>query len=445
MEATSTTPGVPQPNTIMSFELPLPLLDAACNGSLVLFAGAGISTENRLAYPVSFYDEIRSEIRLKEELPFKEVMDRYCAQPNGRARLLNTVRRRFDRVKLWPEIGYASSRFHQAMATIPQLEDIITTNWDDFFEFQCNAVPFVTGEDFVFWNTAGRKVFKIHGSINNLGSLVATSDDYERCYVQLRGGLMGCSLRMMLATRPILFVGYSLRDAEFVRLYEVLIKEMGGMNPRPYILCINEESATRFSGMGMAPIMTDATYFIETLEQQMVRRGVLLDESRFDGVQRKCDEILHEHAKLPEIDHRLAPAVLYTAMFQDGFHNALRHVFASRSTGFFYDPRRVASLMQRVNESLNEMESLGRYEDVAYLKGQLDAFLYVVISDEDRMHCPHYFVFGVEDAILTCDAFIEDAERLERRHPKAYERAVRIISDNGGDHLSLHHPPHLYC
>ena len=35
------------------FELPLPLLDAACNGSLILFAGAGISTENRLAYPVA--------------------------------------------------------------------------------------------------------------------------------------------------------------------------------------------------------------------------------------------------------------------------------------------------------------------------------------------------------------------------------------------------------
>lgn len=40
----------------LAFELPVPLLDAACNGSLVLFAGAGISTENRLAYPVSFHD-----------------------------------------------------------------------------------------------------------------------------------------------------------------------------------------------------------------------------------------------------------------------------------------------------------------------------------------------------------------------------------------------------
>ena len=77
-------------------------------------------------------------------------MDRYCDRPNGRALLLNAIRLRFERAKLWSEIGYAASRFHQAMATIPQREDIITTNWDDFFELQCNAVPFVTGEDFVF-------------------------------------------------------------------------------------------------------------------------------------------------------------------------------------------------------------------------------------------------------------------------------------------------------
>jgi hypothetical protein len=429
------------------FELPLPLLDAACNGSLVVFAGAGISTENRLAYPVSFYDEIRSELRLKDELPFKVVMDRYCDRPNGRALLLNAIRNRFDRAKVWPEIGYGATRFHQAMATIPQLQDIVTTNWDDFFEEACNAVPFVTGEDFVFWNTAGRKVFKIHGSINSLGSLVATSSDYVRCYDQLRGGLIGSSLRMMLATRPVFFVGYSLKDAEFVRLYELLVKEMGGMNPHPYILCITDESATRFREMGMTPIVTDATYFIESLKTQMVARGVLLDESRFEGVQAKRDEILQEHATLSEIDSQLAPAVFYTGMFQDGFHNALRHVLASRPTGFFFDPSRVHNLVHHVNESLKEMESLGRYEDMVYLHGQLDGFIFVVASDEDRKHSPNYFVCGTEDryAILTRNAFVEDARRAAKLHPKAYERAVKILETQGGKDLAIHHTPHLYC
>ena len=149
---------------------------------------------------------------------------------------------------------------------------------------------------------------------------------------------------------------------------------------------------------------------------------------------------------LSEIDSQLAPAVFYTAMFRDGFHNALRHVLASRSTGFFYNPALVANLMHKVNEFVNEMESLGRYEDVAYLKGQLDTFFFVVADDEARKHRPHYFVFGVEDAILARDAFLfVDAGRMPILHRKAYERAVKIIADRGGKYLLIHHAPHLYC
>ena len=274
-----------------TFQLPLPLLDAACSGTLVLFAGAGVSTENKLAFPVSFYDEIRSTLGMKEAPAFKEVMDEFCKQPNGRALLLNAIRSRFERARLWPEIFQASTRFHDVVATIPQLENIITTNWDDFFELICNAVPFVTGEDFIFWNTAGRKVFKIHGSVNSYGSIVATSADYKRSYKDLQTGLVGSNLRMLLATRTVLFVGYSLRDAEFVRVYDLLTKEMGGMIPHAYIIAFTEDSAARFREMGMTPIVTDATYFMENLRKHMVERGLLLDENRFDGVRAKGAEI----------------------------------------------------------------------------------------------------------------------------------------------------------
>jgi hypothetical protein len=428
------------------FQLPLSLLDAVCNHKLVLFAGAGISTENQLAFPVSLYDEVRSELKINQPLSFKEVMEKYCNHPNGRAALLEKIRLRFEYAKLWPEILRATGRFHCAMATIPHIENIITTNWDDFFEQLCSAIPFVTGEDFVFWNTGGRKVFKIHGSINNLGSLIATSTDYERCYTQLQGGLIGSSLRMMLATRTVLFVGYSLRDAEFVRLYELLANEMGGMNPHPYIITITEESATRFREMGMTPILTDATYFIENLKEHMVRRGVLLDESRFDGLREKGEKLEAEHLALSEIDKQLKPALLYTMMFQDGVLAAFRHVLASVSTGFFYDPERIRCLTKRVDKSINEMEAIGRYEDVAYLKGQLDGFIFVAASDEDRKHFPNYFVFGTEEqyAILTRNAFIDDARRAQKLHPKAYERAVKILEDHNGDCTVLHHRPHLY-
>lgn len=428
-----------------AFQLPLPLLDAACSRTLVLFAGAGVSTENKLAFPVSFYDEVRSTLGMKEAPAFKVVMDEFCKQPNGRALLLNAIRSRFERAKLWPEIFHASTRFHDVVATIPQLENIITTNWDDFFELVCNAVPFVTGEDFIFWNTAGRKVFKIHGSVNSYGSIVATSADYKRSYKELQTGLVGSNLRMLLATRTVLFAGYSLRDAEFVRVYDLLTKEMGGMIPQAYIIAFTEDSAARFREMGMTPIVTDATYFMENLRKHMVERGLLLDENRFDGVRMKGAEIEAKHEALSGLDRQLAPAILYTSMFHDGVLSAFSHVLASKATGTFYDPHRVSHLMHEINKSIAEMESLGRYEDVAYLQGQLDAYFFIVASDEVRQSFPSYFVFGVEEAILTEEAFLEDASRAAELHPKAYERARTILEKHGGDGLAIHHTPHMYC
>ena len=176
----------------------------------------------------------------------------------------------------------------------------------------------------------------------------------------------------------------------------------------------------------------------------MVKRGILLDENRFDGVGEKGAEIETKHMNLSGIDKELAPAILYTAMFHDGVLSAFDHALTSRTTGFFYDPHRIQHLISRVSESLAQMESLGKYEDVAYLQGQLDGFIFIIASDEERLHFPSYFVFGVEDAILTEEAFIVDAKRAAELHPQAYKRAQIIIKKHGGGVLEFHHPPHLY-
>ena len=41
------------------FVMPKEILDAAKNGELVLFCGAGISTENKNVLPYSFYSSIK--------------------------------------------------------------------------------------------------------------------------------------------------------------------------------------------------------------------------------------------------------------------------------------------------------------------------------------------------------------------------------------------------
>ena len=52
---------------------------------------------------------------------------------------------------------------------------------------------FVNADDFAFWDTRGRKVFKLHGSVSNFGSLVATNEDYRRAQKQLQRGTIGAA------------------------------------------------------------------------------------------------------------------------------------------------------------------------------------------------------------------------------------------------------------
>ena len=95
------------------FEIPDHLLDQLKQGNVVIFAGAGISTETRNAFRCTFYDEIHAELRLspKNRPPFPELMSTYCKRPDGRRDLLEKLRTRLLYIASFPEqIGRASCR-----------------------------------------------------------------------------------------------------------------------------------------------------------------------------------------------------------------------------------------------------------------------------------------------------------------------------------------------
>jgi hypothetical protein len=66
------------------FDLPNHLVEQLKSGSLVLFAGAGISTESREFAADTLYDVIAHELGEKRSLSFPDLMEEYCRQPDGR-------------------------------------------------------------------------------------------------------------------------------------------------------------------------------------------------------------------------------------------------------------------------------------------------------------------------------------------------------------------------
>src|SRR5260370_4596380 len=78
------------------FDFPEAIRDAALDGNLVFFVGAGVSTEDRLASPTTFYEEINYQLGLtgEEKASFPTVMSRFCAPPRGRKVLFQAIKQR---------------------------------------------------------------------------------------------------------------------------------------------------------------------------------------------------------------------------------------------------------------------------------------------------------------------------------------------------------------
>src|SRR5215510_5962401 len=132
----------------LPFELPEHLLRAAEHSRLVIFAGAGISTERTSVFPSSFLQDIKDDLNSsRSDLTFPEAMSMFCERPDGRSELLLKIRGRIDYVRNHPELHCNATGFHRELSTIWQIQDIITTNWDDFFERECGATPFITDKD----------------------------------------------------------------------------------------------------------------------------------------------------------------------------------------------------------------------------------------------------------------------------------------------------------
>ena len=229
------------------FEMPKEIIEGAVKEELVLFCGAGISTEKKTVLPYSFYSNIREEMEITEDLSFCDLMEKYTKRPNGRRNLLKKIRERFNYIDSFPELHRQATVFHRELAEIYSIKTIITTNWDTYFEDYCGAIPITIPEDVSLFDVSSRHVLKIHGSINNLSSIVATKPDYESCYERLQNGVIGAQLKSILATKTVVFIGFSFGDEDFSQIMKYLKNEMGSVFPHIYIVTIDAELEKRLN------------------------------------------------------------------------------------------------------------------------------------------------------------------------------------------------------
>jgi hypothetical protein len=419
--------------------IPERLIEECHRGKLLLFVGSGASTESHNVLGDTFYEQIRVRLDHKpSDTPFPDLMSAFVAR-HSRAELLSVFYNRLRYIDSHPFFHRRATRFHRAVGQIPFFSNIVTTNWDDYFETETGAVPLVYGADFDFWDLSRRKVLKIHGSVLNPGSIVATRDEYDKSLEALRSGALGTAARHLMATHSVVFIGYSMRDDDVKQVVEALHADLDTAARPVYFVHPNTAFAAPLAGAEV--LHTSAARFIELVDEALVKAGVLVHAGLYDYA-----EVLGSHldeARM-RIDERLPPwrfpLAIFNHSYQDGFADALDHTIAARRSG---EDRRHHYLQQKArgyDEARRKASAKREYWDAAYIEGYTSGLVALGAALRPR-EVPMYYCPGI-GAERSYGKVARAIRAGRRTHATAYAWAAREASKLP-EGMYFNHPPAL--
>ena len=243
-------------------QAPASLVEQLARGRCVAFVGAGLSMqcglpswrqllEMMLDYAVEegvrlpYREEIAMEIKKGNLLDVADEL----RERLGDGRFHNFM---FDR------LGHARSpsEAHYAFWDLP-FANVITTNYDLLLEsayFSRRGQPLRKSTHTTFampLSPAGAEphLFKLHGSLDDLGNVVFGRADYRK--LNLYTGRLYTHLMTMFTQNTVLFLGYSLTDPDLTTLLENMREAYDRTVPNCYALVTNE-TISEFRGDRLA-------------------------------------------------------------------------------------------------------------------------------------------------------------------------------------------------
>jgi len=417
--------------------------------NVVFFIGSGISTESKRVFPDTLYENILSELKLKPKYApsFSKVMSLYVKKYGSKSFLINKIKQRLDYFKAWPELYNKATEFHREVSLFPCIEYFVTTNWDDFLEIEAMAMPFVHPKDIPFLSTPGKKVIKIHGSINDLGSIIATNEDYKKCYHELNKNIVGSKLKLFLAQNIIVFIGYSLQDEDFQGIYRYISRAMNDFKRQAYIVTLDKTNEKQWKSNNLIPIYTEGSYFIYKLRKFFEKKGCLLNEKNLSKVFLIQDYISTIHDRTArKYSHTKFPEIIYSLSYQDGILHALGYLLnkikGGRSLCKSYLLDSINSYTKLVKEyKLNWLEH-------SYLKGYLEGlylFNVAMFNDIKLSQIPLFFYYNE----INTEQFIfvkefEKSLKLTRLNNRKRRKAKKFVERMKiGKTAVFHHIPRI--
>src|ERR1700683_46208 len=427
------------------FVAPDHLVEKIATGEIVIFAGAGISTENKAYCATTFYEEIKADLNISDDPTFPDLMTRFCDQPDGRIKLLEKIRHRFGYFRSFEDFYDRMSRFHRALTPLYMITDVVTTNWDNFFERECEFDPFVYDGDMAFWDAAKRRVMNTQCSITNFGSIVATAEDYRQSSKRLNDGPLGAQLKSLIARKTVVYTGYSLSDDNYLRLIRNIAKMMAGNIPQSYFISPSiEKDRIQTAPIPLIPIETDGGYFFERIRELISERCKITRDAAFVRCAILLDKLVEHHDKTAKNFIKTQhPLLIFALSYQDGLAHALRRILRMRKTGEYHSLDHVHSLVHGYTGRFDEFIKRKDYWNAAYAEGYKNGMMFLLLASTDSEATePPIFELPFQTDVHSIAAVLK---RSKMAMPKAVRiEAQRILTElPKGAQLVPDHSPYL--
>jgi translation initiation factor 2B subunit (eIF-2B alpha/beta/delta family) len=248
------------------------LVEQVRSGNVVAFVGAGasrtyIDTGGRQFNGVPGAAQMTAELSSRRQtIPLGSSFIEACflfKSLGGRAELERFLTEHVDRAGLMPLPA------HTLLSALP-FSAYITTNYDRLLEqalreAKRNPTAIIEDSDVPRFRLGATPVIKMHGCASRPKTMIAAADEYR--HSPSPNPVMDALIRVTLANKTALFVGFNLSDHDFLSIQDWIDAHLSDRRPRGYALVADATDFQKafWASRGITMICGDLTQFLRTL------------------------------------------------------------------------------------------------------------------------------------------------------------------------------------
>lgn len=226
---------------------------------VTLFVGSGCSipvAPSASALSKKFYEELNDSMREgADRNSLQDTSSRLMLQEGNSLKRDEIIKRYFT--------GLTPQAFHNNLALIPHVHTIITTNYDTLIEdaYCCGGIQvFRKDSDCCCFQERQTHLYKIHGDVNELESIVLSTEDYRRTIKAPSNLILWNHVLSEFTKHHIVFVGYSISDGNVLNLIEDIKTRLGREAKGMFMVApsISEVQKKKLLSLGIRPVISNA-------------------------------------------------------------------------------------------------------------------------------------------------------------------------------------------